>query len=174
MQSVGTYNEYCNRFFENVSPSLDGMLFHQLVLAGGYPNAKQAPTDDWIYSRKTLNLSGRQEKNWEFRLASFTNQDNFYEVAQRYEHPYIQFAPLVTNTTQKLVLDEDSTQHISKITDCYQTKKNLEYQDLTAKLEGRYLEYAVSGGGEHQIIIEFDNGKTDMIVFNKMNSIKQL
>lgn len=174
MQSVGTYNEYCNRFFENVSPSLDGMLFHQLVLAGGYPNAKQAPTDDWIYSRKTLNLSGRQEKNWEFRLASFTNQDNFYEVAQRYEHPYIQFAPLVTNTTQKLVLDEDSTQHISKITDCYQTKKNLQYQDLTAKLEGRYLEYAVSGGGEHQIIIEFDNGKTDMIVFNKMNSIKQL
>lgn len=36
-KSVGTYCDYENLFFENVSPSLDGMLFHKLYLAGGYP-----------------------------------------------------------------------------------------------------------------------------------------
>ena len=32
--SIGTYCDYENLFFENVSPSLDGMLFHKLYLAG--------------------------------------------------------------------------------------------------------------------------------------------
>ena len=40
VRSVGTYCEYTNRFFVNVSPSLDGLLFHQLVLAGGYPRVR--------------------------------------------------------------------------------------------------------------------------------------
>ncbi len=44
-KSVGTYCEYSNLFFENISPSLDGILFHQLVLAGGYEE-KDMPYHD--------------------------------------------------------------------------------------------------------------------------------
>ncbi|MFD1126204.1 hypothetical protein ACFQ22_12660 [Lentilactobacillus raoultii] len=42
--SVGTYNEYTNRFFENASPSLDGMLFHEFILAGGYQDDQRPPS----------------------------------------------------------------------------------------------------------------------------------
>lgn len=63
VRSVGTFAEYTNRFFENVSPSLDGLLFHQLVLAGGYPHG-QAPHNDWIYSRAGLRLAPGEEREW--------------------------------------------------------------------------------------------------------------
>ena len=44
-KSVGTYCEYTNLFFDNVSPSLDGILFHQLVLAGGYVGSDEPKSD---------------------------------------------------------------------------------------------------------------------------------
>lgn len=80
VRSVGTFAEYTNRFFENVSPSLDGILFHQLILAGGYPHG-QGPHNDWIYSRAGLRLAAGEEREWQFAFAEFADQAGFYRLA---------------------------------------------------------------------------------------------
>ncbi|HDG8096097.1 TPA: hypothetical protein PCO36_004755 [Klebsiella oxytoca] len=43
--SVGTYNEFTNLFFENISPSLDGVLFHKIILASNNQGKKEAGSD---------------------------------------------------------------------------------------------------------------------------------
>lgn len=60
-QSVGTYCCYENLFFENASPSLDGILFHKLMLAGGYP--EEFESSDWIYPRNGFILKSKS-KSW--------------------------------------------------------------------------------------------------------------
>ncbi|MBM9930482.1 hypothetical protein JMK98_08290 [Pediococcus pentosaceus] len=171
--SVGTYNEYSNRFFENVSPSLDGLLFHQLVLAGGY-DKKLEPKNDWIYSHQSVVLDGGEQKQWEFYLAPFTNQENFYEVGRTFGHPRINFAPLVSEDEQMLSFDRYNFKDIESIFDQYKEKKGLKELSLNKYIEDNKVKFPVNGMGEHKVTITFKNGKQDMVVFNKMKSIQQL
>lgn len=73
-KSVGTYCDYENLFFENVSPSLDGMLFHKLYLAGGYPQGFK--NNDWIYEKDGFVLANIGYSN-DFRAQ---NPDRWWEA----------------------------------------------------------------------------------------------
>src|SRR5699024_3292192 len=66
--SVGTYAAYNNLFFENVSPSLDGMLFHQLILAGGYD--KGFENNDWIYDKSSITVKANDTTMWHYVMQS--------------------------------------------------------------------------------------------------------
>ncbi|WP_137597611.1 hypothetical protein [Paucilactobacillus kaifaensis] len=174
VMSVGTYNEYSNRFFENVSPSLDGMLFHQIILAGGYPQTN-GPKHDWIYSQAGINLDADETREWGFCIAPFSDQSNFYEVAKSLGHPIIKSLPMVTaKQPQVIQIDADNIKNIASVCDrCFVAGKVVE-RNLTAQVLHGRLEYEVSHYGEHQVVITFKDGKQDMLVFNKLNSVKQL
>ncbi|NAZ75232.1 hypothetical protein GTQ99_07315 [Kineococcus sp. T13] len=91
--SVGTWCAYTNRFFENASPSLDGMLFHQLVLAGGYP-PDQEPLSDFIYPREALTLAAEERRVWTYRIAPYADPADFATQAHRLGHPLVDSEPL--------------------------------------------------------------------------------
>lgn len=171
--SVGTYNEYNNRFFENVSPSLDGLLFHQLILAGGYPD-NNGPKNDWIYSQESISLEPSEHKEWQLSIASFTDDDDFYKVANRFDHPIVKFSPLVTDNQSQVITFETNNNKIDKIIDQSCVNGHVTAVELTNKMENNVLIYSPSNFGEHKVIIELTDGRQDMIVFNYMSSIKQL
>ncbi|CUS25577.1 hypothetical protein FC70_GL001030 [Paucilactobacillus oligofermentans DSM 15707 = LMG 22743] len=171
--SVGTYNEYNNRFFENVSPSLDGLLFHQLILAGGYPD-NNGPKNDWIYSQESITLELNEHKDWQLSIAQFTDNDDFYKVANRFDHPTVKFSPLVTDNQSQVITFETNNNKIDKIIDQSCVNGNVTAVELTNKMENNVLMYSPSNFGEHKVIIELTDGRQDMIVFNYMSSIKQL
>lgn len=170
--SVGTYNEFNNRFFENVSPSLDGMLFHQLILAGGYPD-HNGPKNDWIYSQNSLTISPNSSQNWQFELASFTDQADFYRVGQQFGHPIISYLPLVSTNQQQLTITTKSSKLISVIDRCCVNGQIIK-RDITSLLTNNTISYDVEHLGEHQIIFNFENQKSDQVIFNKMSSVKEL
>lgn len=74
--SVGTYCDYVNLFFENVSPSLDGMLFHKLYLAGGYP--KDFKNADWIYSKEGFCLEPNGNRIWDTLILSLSKKELYF------------------------------------------------------------------------------------------------
>lgn len=174
VRSVGTFNEYSNRFFENVSPSLDGMLFHQIILAGGYPQAN-GPKNDWIYSQNNLVLAANKATEWEFTLTSFEGQRDFYDVGASCGHPKIDFLPSVSNRQQqRITLDAESSKNVESIMLNYKQSNQLKELDLTSALRGQKLTFDTQGLGEHKVTFLFKSGKRDMIVFNVVSSVKQL
>src|SRR5699024_9523755 len=101
--SVGTFNEYTNRFFEDVSPSLDGMLFHEFVLAGGY-DQDQRPHHDWIYPQEGLDIDSNKTINWEFCLTPFEDKKDFYLRGLEYGHANFSFQPMVSQKNEQKII----------------------------------------------------------------------
>lgn len=173
--SVGTFNDYTNRFFENVSPSLDGMLFHEIVLAGGYDDDRR-PHNDWIYSQKPLVVKPGESKNWEFYLKPFTDQKDFYDIATRlYTHPRFAFEPMISQGSyQVFTIHLAKGQVLKRISVRHKDGDQIVDQDMTDHIENGRLVYEPQGLGEHQVILEFADGTVDMGVFNVMSSINEL
>lgn len=172
--SVGTYNEYTNRFFENVSPSLDGMLFHEIILAGGYDSDKR-PHKDWIYPQNKVSVEPGKSLSWTFALQPFEDENDFYDVAKSYGHPRISFEPLIQES-QKQIFEIHLADHqkIRQIVIKYNNGRKLVEEDITNSLDGEKLIYSPNGYGEHEIIVTFNDGTSDMGVFNVMSSVRQL
>ncbi|KRK89574.1 hypothetical protein [Lentilactobacillus sunkii] len=172
--SVGTYNEYTNRFFENVSPSLDGMLFHEIILAGGYDSDKR-PHKDWIYPQNKVSVEPGKSLSWTFALQPFEDENDFYDVAMSYGHPRISFEPLIQES-QKQIFEIHLADHqkIRQIVIKYNNGRKLVEEDITNSLDGEKLIYSPNGYGEHEIIVTFNDGTSDMGVFNVMSSVRQL
>ncbi|MGF7046192.1 hypothetical protein J2T13_000654 [Paenibacillus sp. DS2015] len=177
-KSVGTYCEYENLFFENVSPSLDGILFHQLVFAGGYPEG--FTNSDWIYSKDGFLVKSEEKKNWQFVLDEFDDQEDFYQVGKKYGHPIYHFEPLAI-TNQPYDFSFSLPGNIA-LKDAY-----VEYRDLNDVCKVRNLmSYIYKNGsdyksalifeepGEHKVSIELDNSKIDNIIINVMKPIQSI
>lgn len=176
--SVGSYCAYRNLFFESVSPSLDGILFHQFILAGGYPEDFQ--NADWIYEKEILTLSASGEKEWEYGFEPFSNQEDFYKIGQKhYDHPIFKFEPLaIVNKYYdfSFELPEDTF-----CTDAY-----MEYLDDKGRKQKVTIhpevypekKYQVSllfdTPGEHKITIELNNMRTDSVILNVMEPIQKI
>lgn len=177
-KSVGTYCEYENLFFENVSPSLDGILFHQLIFAGGYPDG--FTNSDWIYSKDGFSVKSNEQEVWQFVLEEFDDQDNFYQVGKKHGHPIYDFEPLAI-TNQPYDFSFSLPSHIT-LKDAY-----VEYRDpnevCTIQNIMSYMNKNESGyraalifeeSGEHKVSIELDNGKIDNVVVNVMKPIQSI
>lgn len=172
VQSVGTACEWTNRFFENVSPSLDGMLFHQLILAGGYPQTK-APKRDWIYPHSSITLT--DEMKWSFVLTPFSDQDNFTDVAQHFGHPRITYPPIIIrNQTATVMIEEPTNDLVERIVLRTNVDNKIIERDVTSSLKQNVLTLAPTEVGEHELRITLESSRQDRIVFNVMPPIHQL
>jgi len=177
--SVGTYCAYKNLFFESVSPSLDGILFHQLVLAGGYP--KKFENADWLYEKKGFILSGLGEKEWEYTLQPFKNQNDFYHIGQKnYGHPIFDFKPLaIVDQNYDFSFELPENKHL---TDAYieylDEYRKIKKENIFAKINKERNKHhgalIFSIPGEHKITIELDYENYDSVILNVMEPIKKI
>ncbi|WP_160719490.1 hypothetical protein [Bacillus sp. USDA818B3_A] len=177
--SVGTYCAYNNLFFESVSPSLDGLLFHQLILAGGYPEGFE--NADWLYEKEGFILSGLSEKEWEYSLEPFKDQSDFYLISQKnYDHPIFDFEPLaIADQNYEFAFE---LLEVQDLTDAYveyldeageRRRKNIfaEIKNEKNKYQANLL-FTIPG--EHKITIEIDNQYFDSVILNVMEPIKNM
>lgn len=173
VQSVGTYSEWTNRFFDNVSPSLDGLLFHEIVLAGGYP-ASRAPKKDWIYPHRPIQLAIGETKHWQFVLTDFDHADDFQATALALGQPKIQYAPLAfadKPVTFSITLPQGSA--LQALAVRYKAD-DVVTEDITVKYHGGQVTFTPVGLGEHELLLTLADGRQDMAVFNVTAAIDQV
>ncbi|MCM3724668.1 hypothetical protein M3226_03020 [Neobacillus cucumis] len=177
--SVGTYCAYNNLFFESVSPSLDGLLFHQLILAGGYPEGFE--NADWLYEKEGFILSGLSEKEWEYSLEPFKDQSDFYRIGQKnYGHPIFEFEPLaIAEQNYEFAFELPGDQYL---TDAYveyldaavDRKRESIFADIKHEKNKHHAHLFFTIPGEHKITIEINNQYYDSVILNVMEPIKKI
>ena len=175
--SVGTYCDYENLFFENVSPSLDGMLFHKLYLAGGYD--KDFKNNDWIYSKAGFEVEEYAEKTWEYVICAYTDQEDFYKKGLELGHPEIKYAPLNIigeNVRGSLELPEGLELVSAKV--LYKEGRTVKEKDISidAEKNGRkyHFSFKPEAMGEHKVEFLFDDASEDFVVLNVMDNIEKV
>lgn len=95
--AMGSHCRYCNRFLEQVSPSLDGLLYHRLSLVEDGTSLKESAAADWIYgdAYNPLVLTPGQTESWEYAFVSFQNEADFYRQGETLGHPRWSYTPVV-------------------------------------------------------------------------------
>ncbi|MGG5371904.1 hypothetical protein [Enterococcus sp. AZ196] len=172
-RSIGTYCVYENLFFENVSPSLDGLLFHKLILAGGYP--ENFKNRDWIYSKEGLTLEAAETKKWCYALARNKDQEEFYQIGLELAHPKITYTPLnVLGKPVRITVELPSNLQIEQIHVHSCEEHELHKDVLNPKKESngkQVITFRPVCLGEHKIVFSFTDGSEDFVVLNVMNEL---
>lgn len=169
--SVGTRNEFTNLFFENISPSLDGMLFHKIILASNGPQGT-VPGSDWLYPGKTINLAPHSQAEWSFSMASFTGHDDFYQAARKYGHPWIKYEPMVqSGQTQRLSISPATGITIKSMRSLYCSASGITTEHLPCRHEGGEIEFTPNILGEHKVVVTLSDDREDIVIFNAIPEI---
>lgn len=175
--SVGTHCEYENLFFENVSPSLDGVIYHKLILSGGY--AENFSNRDWIYSKEQIEIEANETKKWSYVIQANESKDEFYENGFALGHPKIRYTPL--NILGESTRVEITTPVINPLVSAeihYAEQNEKKEIDVSNKLmtDGNksILVTKLSHLGEHKILFQFKDGSEDFIVVNVMDDLAKV
>lgn len=180
-RSVGTYCRFVNDFFKNVSPSLDGILFHNLILAGKGTEDPRASADDWIYfdEEAGLILQPGESAEWGYSFKPFADQRQFNENGITLGHPVMDYTPAAVvngryNASFRLPVDRSLRSVWVKSNDLGVTY-HTDVTDLVERTEDQFkITLAFDRLGERKLGIEMDNGKTDFVVFNVMEPVKEV
>ncbi|MFD1884925.1 hypothetical protein [Paenibacillus wenxiniae] len=182
--ALGTHCSYVNRFLEQVSPSLDGMLYHRLSFVEDGSSLQQSADDDWIYGGdySSIKLEPLDEKVWSFVFTTFHEQADFYTKAKQYEHPVWNYSS-VTTTEGKFIaevqLPENETLQsaimysvtgatgVVKETDILNEFKNVPDSECKRLRIVRPIQAA----GEIKLVATLSNGKCDVLVGNVLEPL---
>lgn len=175
--SIGTYCDYQNLFFENVSPSLDGLLFHKLILAGGYP--EEFENRDWIYSKESLYLSPNETKIWSYILTKYSDKHDFEKQALRLNHPKINYSPLnLVGENTRIVVKVPENHNLKNVYLTCKVGNKLETIELRKETTDISRQYTINFKpnyiGEHKVSFVFEDGSEDFIVVNVMEQINKV
>lgn len=180
-RSVGTYCRFENNFFKNVSPSLDGMLFHNLILVGTGTGDPDASSSDWIYRRDAapVRLAAGGALEWEYVLMPYERQEQFYENALKLGHPVIEYSPVtVTGGTFQAAFRLPGDQRLREAWIESFEDGECRRIDLTDRVKqtsgGCKLGIRMIRPGERKLGIVLENGKTDFVVFNVIEPVKDI
>jgi len=185
--AFGTYCSYVNRFLEQVSPSLDGILYHRLSLIEDGRSMGQSTADDWIYGGEysAVTLEPSAEKVWSFVFTPFKEQEDFYKKAQQYGHPYWTYSSVITtegkffaevdlpenNTLQSVSIlsaaKKTGTVQETDISNSFKMVSNQKSKRLRAVLPMKLA-------GEIKLVAKLDNGKYDVLVGNVLEPIHNI
>ncbi|MCD2348979.1 MULTISPECIES: hypothetical protein [Clostridium] len=175
--SVGTYCEYQNLFFENVSPSLDGVVYHKLILSGGYP--EDFNSRDWIYSKEQIELEANETKKWKYAIKPNESKDEFYENGFMLGHPKIKYVPLNVLGDSTRVEITSTVINPLVCAEIHYVEQNEEKEiDVSDKLKTfgnkSVLITRLLHLGEHKIVFKFEDGSEDFIVINVMDDLAKV
>ena len=177
-KSVGTYCDYENLFFENVSPSLDGMLFHKLYLAGGYPQGFK--NNDWIYEKDGFVLESSETKTWEYVISVNQGEDDFYQEGLKWKHPKIEYTPLnIIGEIARVSVEVPEGLEIADAETLYKEGEGIQKVSIPVCEDkaktGRYnLTFKPVAMGEHKVVIRFTDNTEDFVVLNVMDKIDKV
>lgn len=176
-RSVGTYCDYQNLFFEDVSPSLDGMLFHKLFLAGGYP--ANFENQDWIYEKGGFILEAGENKVWEYVIDTNQGSGDFYNKGLKWKHPKMEYTPLnIIGETARVSVKVPDKMAVKAADALYKEDgivKRLAIPVCETEEKGRYsLSFKPEAMGEHKVAITLSDGTEDFVVLNVMDRIEKV
>jgi hypothetical protein len=185
--AFGTYCSYVNRFLEQVSPSLDGMLYHRLSFVEDGSSLEQAADSDWIYGENysAVTLKPSDERAWSFVFTSFGEQEEFYTKSQKYGHPHWTYSPVVTTEGKFLAevsLPEDEALEsvaIVRVVDeagaVAETDISTEFRMLSnGKSKRLRAVLPLKLAGEIKLVAKLTNGKSDILVGNVLEPIHNI
>ncbi|OMD79431.1 MULTISPECIES: hypothetical protein [Paenibacillus] len=180
--TVGTYCSYKNRFLEQVSPSLDGLLYHRLSLVEDGSSMTESAAADWIYggAYSPLDLDAGETSSWEYIFHPCQNRDDFYRQGMAYGHPRWSYTPVLTRGGRfEAVVDLPQGQALRELR-LYSTSTATELirqENITneaVRLESG-SSYTISlqrlEPGEHKLELGLEDGRTDILVWNVLESI---
>ncbi|GGG08619.1 hypothetical protein [Paenibacillus abyssi] len=181
-RSVGTYCRFENNFFKNVSPSLDGMLYHSLILVGtGSVNSGSPSSSDWIYGTGTepVELAAGHSLEWEYVLMPFADQQQFYDNGLKLGHPALEYSPVVVSGGQfQASFQLPGQQRLTRAwVESFEGDrcKQVDVTDQLGQINGKFLLQArLAGPGERKLGIELENGTVDHVVFNVIEPIRTI
>ncbi|RKI43162.1 hypothetical protein D7V86_01300 [bacterium D16-51] len=175
--SIGTYCAYQNLFFENVSPSLDGMLFHKMFFAGGYP--ENCRNNDWIYKHYGFELEANADKSWEFVITANKSQNEFYEKGLLLNHPKIEYTPLnIIGEFVRGSIEIPLDKKIESIKAWYKEEGKIKQIAVETQPDNKERKYKFAFKpqvmGEHKIVFTFSDNTEDSVVLNVMDRIENV
>jgi len=177
--TLGSYCRYENRFLEQVSPSLDGIVFHKLYLVDDGTACGESAEADWIYGDGygKLVLGPGEKAEWEFRFAPFADRDDFYAKAAALGHPRWTYTPVLSREGLfEAKLDAADGAAPERIEIREMTPDGPRTTDVTAELgrgaSGRYrLRLPIGEPGERKLVARFADGSEDVLVWNVLESL---
>ncbi|MFS0868783.1 hypothetical protein [Paenibacillus xylanilyticus] len=199
--TMGSLCRYCNRFLEQVSPSLDGLLYHRLSLVEDGTSLKDSVSTDWIYDGAyiPLTLKPGQTENWQYAFVSFQNLADFYHQGKALGHPRWSYIPVVPKGGQfeaSLILPKELELGTLRLYSVSGTTNDIVEQDITTLVipSGNSLstdkdsdqisnhsvdqEYIVSlpadVPGERKLEMILKDGRRDMLVWNVLEPVHTL
>lgn len=177
--SIGSYCRYTNLFREEVSPSLDGAIFHQLKLAEDRESNK-----DWLYDsmyEEELLIRANESTEWEFAFSALTDKKDFYEKGLSLGHPKIDYSPVVIkgHHFEATITLPNNEQHLKSVFLVNEKSGVIHREDVTEKIvttgnQTYKLSLLVNDAGEQKLVVEFNNDKSDFVIFNVMEPIQTL
>ncbi|WNS43124.1 hypothetical protein [Paenibacillus sp. MMS20-IR301] len=185
--AFGTYCSYVNRFLEQVSPSLDGMLYHRLSFVEDGSSMEQSADHDWIYGGDytSMTLEPAGERVWSFVFTTFNEQEEFYAKAKQYGHPGWNYSSVTTtegkfiaevelpeaealqSVTIYSVTDDTGAVHETDVSNEFKIVPNTSSKRLRAVLPLR-------SAGEIKLVAELTNGKCDVLVGNVLEPVHKI
>ncbi|AIQ16839.1 hypothetical protein H70357_09330 [Paenibacillus sp. FSL H7-0357] len=181
--TAGSYCRYSNRFLEQVSPSLDGLLYHRLSLVEDGASMPDSAAADWIYGNAyhTLDLEPGQTSSWEYVFLPCQDQDDFYRQGAAFGHPHWSYTSVLTQggifQAEVGITQEQSIREICLFSAPPGTEE-LRREDITDQAipvigeNGRYtLTLLRPAPGEHKLELVLEDGRSDILVWNVLEPI---
>lgn len=191
--AFGTYCSYENRFLEQVSPSLDGMLYHRLSFIEDGSSMEHSADSDWIYGGDytSITLKPAEEREWSFVFTPFREQEEFYKNAKKYGHPHWTYSPVTTTEGKffaEVSLPDKTDLHEVKILSAVATTGAkaegyvIKETDVTNKFKIAYSEkskrlravLSMESAGEIKLVARLSSGKYDVLVGNVLEPVHSI
>ncbi|MCJ7840699.1 hypothetical protein MUB24_07210 [Lederbergia sp. NSJ-179] len=176
LNSIGSFCRYQNLFLEQVSPSLDGCIFHSLELVND-----RKVNQDWIYNYgNPIKLETSDMKEWVFTFMTFEDQDAFFKNGLELGNPVLDYTPVIMKDSHfSCTIQVPKNKCIKKAwIEEYQVD-GCKKMDLTSNIvqestNGYSLHVQSTSSGEKKFIVEFDDRSVDFVVFNVLESTKDI
>lgn len=187
VNAFGTYCAYVNRFLEQVSPSLDGMLYHRLSFVEDGSSMELSAESDWIYGEaySAIVLEPSDEREWSFVFTPFKDQEDFYRKAQNYGHPQWTYSSVTTTEGKfyaEVHLPATNTLHSVNLVRAVDEVGTIQQTDITHEFKLIDIEKSkrlravlpLNSAGEIKLVAKLDNGKYDVLVANVLEPIHHI
>ncbi len=185
--AFGTQCCYTNRFLEQVSPSLDGILYHRLSFIEDGRSLEQSADSDWIYGGDygAIRLEPFAEREWSFVFTPFSEQEEFYKKAKKYGHPHWTYSPVVTTEGKffaELDLPEQNALQSIQVVSVSDQEGTVKERDISnefkvaahSKSKRLRVILPLKSPGEFKIVANLDNGKSDVLIGNVLEPIDKI
>lgn len=175
MLSVGTHCQFENKFFEDVSPSLDGILAHKIIISES--EVAKENNNDWIYPTKTLQIKAFEKKKYQFKIEPVNSQADFYRKAEDLGHPRIEYTDLIFRN-HPMEFKVHSSKKVKQAIDYFKVANEVREITLEKTVEEKTGKVILKGKadflGEHVTRVWFDDDTVHQVIYNVSDNIKDV